>query len=444
MESLNALDPGPFETFVNRESELRLIDDSFNALLDKKLLLRTPIIELQGVGGIGKTSLLKQVERRCRATKIQYIWVDLREASKSVSQEIIVQSKRYIHDEKENAFQSPIAATRVLLKQGPLVMLFDAVDTAYEEELSIIESLLQNLLDDERLFVILTSKKVIPFRHERAVLRNMTTLPLKPLDRKNSELYLHSVGIQVEPEIRNLIFTWTRGYPLAMYVMAQAIQQGYDPRTEQGQQEICNLLTERVINQEVLAKVRPEEQERYRSLLLLFAIPRRFNLVIMQDLIETFEAEEKRESSMGYFGLPREINETTDVLNWSMSRAGFVVDEPIRSLLTLLLKLEKPERFFSINAYLAETNLRLAERFSGADQVRYLKECLYHFASASPAAPTIEDLAQPIQLIERQPAATMHFFLDELAQDEELREVLGEHVATIQTRIEARLRDYSS
>ena len=33
--------------FVNREPELKLIDESFKALLDRKRLLRNPIIEVK-------------------------------------------------------------------------------------------------------------------------------------------------------------------------------------------------------------------------------------------------------------------------------------------------------------------------------------------------------------------------------------------------------------
>ena len=45
--------------FVNRETELALIDEAVEALLDKQRLLRTPIIEFYGVKGIGKTTLLE-------------------------------------------------------------------------------------------------------------------------------------------------------------------------------------------------------------------------------------------------------------------------------------------------------------------------------------------------------------------------------------------------
>ncbi len=87
------------ELFVNRESELQLIEDSFRTLLNRKRLLRTPIIEVQGVGGIGKTSLLKQVEQRCYDTQLPYIWVDVSQNPSGVAHEIITQVKKYTQED---------------------------------------------------------------------------------------------------------------------------------------------------------------------------------------------------------------------------------------------------------------------------------------------------------------------------------------------------------
>ena len=427
------------ELFVNRESELQLIEDSFRTLLNRKRLLRTPIIEVQGVGGIGKTSLLKQVKQRCNETQLPYIWVDVSQNPSGIAHEIITQVKKYTQEDKVSLELSPVHATKVLLKQGPVVMLFDCVDAANEEQLGMIETLLRDLIDDEKLLVVLTSKKVLPFQQERTVARKLTTLPLKALDRKNCEFYLNHLASPIEPEVRDLIFEWTRGYPLAMHVMAQAISSGLDPRTEQGQRDFLSLLTDQVINQQVLANVKAEERVRYFSAIQLFAIPRRFNLVIMQDMIEKFASELKRESSMAYFSLPKEINEATDVLNWSMLRAGFSVDEPIRNIFLLLLKIEQPQRYFAIHDFLVQTNLRLAREFSGSDRVRYVRECLYHTACNTSSSSLSELLAQAMQIILQEPPGTLLQFSEEFSQDDELKEVLGAHLATIQSMISVHL-----
>ena len=403
--------------FVNREPELKLIDESFKALLDKRLLLRTPIIEVQGVGGIGKTSFLKQVEQRCQNTQLPCIWVDVSQYPSRVIFAIISEVKRYTQiSENEDFSDSPTHAMKLLLKQSPVVMLLDAVDTAETSQLSLVEKLLKDLIDDEGLFVVFASKKALAFQQYRSVARKLTMFSLTVLDRKDCESYLDTLNAPLEPEVRNFIFEWTRGYPLAMNVLAQAVQNGLDPRTPEGHQEALALLTEQVIHQEVLATIDPVDRTRYFSTLQLFSIPRRFNLVIMQDLIETFSPELKLESSIAYWGLPKEINEATDVLNWNMLRAGFSVDEPIRTLFLLLLKTEHPDRYFAIHEFLAQTNLRLAKEVSGFDRARYIRECLYHTARMIDSPSIEQQLLDALQIVEQEPLETLLKFSEELSR----------------------------
>jgi hypothetical protein len=422
--------------FVNREPELKLIDESFRALLDRRRLLRTPIIEVQGVGGIGKTSLLKQVEQRCQDIQLPYIWVDVSQHPSSVEVEIISQVKHYTQPSDNKDFPDATYAMKILLKQSPAVMLFDAVDTAKTAQLSLIEKLLKDLIDDDKLFVVFASKKTLTFQQYRSVARKLTIFALKSLDRKHCESYLDTLDNPIKPiEVRNFIFEWTRGYPLAMNVLAQAIQNGLDPRTPEGQQEALALLKEQVIHQGVLAAVDPTDRARYFSTLQLFSIPRRFNLVIMQDLIERFTPTLKLESSIAYWGLPKEINEATDVLNWNMTRAGFSVDEPIRTLFLLLLKVEHSERYFAIHEFLAQTNRRLAREVSGFDRARYVRECLYHTACMMDSPPVEQQLLDTIQIVEQESQETLSQFSQEFSQDMQLKEALGNYLAIVQATI---------
>jgi NB-ARC domain len=417
--------------FVNREPELTLIDESFKALLDRRLLVRTPIIEVQGVGGIGKTSLLKEVEQRCQKTQLPCVWVDVSQHTSNVEVEIISQVKRYIQASYNNATH----AMKVLLKQRPAVMLFDAVDTAETTQLSLIENLLKDLIDDEKLFVVFASKKALTLQQYRSVARKLTIFQLKALDRKHCESYLDTLDTPIEPEVRTFIFEWTRGYPLAMNVLAQAVQNGLDPRTPEGLQKALALLTEQVIHQGVLATVNLVDRTRYFSTLQLFSVPRRFNLVIMQDLIETFIPEAKLESSIAYWGLPKEINEATDVLNWNMARAGFSVDEPLRTLFLLLLKAQHSERYFAIHQFLAQTNLRLAKEVPGFDRTRYIREALYHIASLTDSPSIEQQLLDALKIVKQEPPETLLQFSEEFSQDTELKEALGSHLTTLQTKI---------
>jgi len=263
---------------------------------------------------------------------------------------------------------------------------------------------------------------------------------LKPLDRQNCEVYLNQLASPIEPEVRDLIFEWTRGYPLAMNVMVQAVNDGLDPRKEEGRAQMLARLIDQVINHKGLTNIPAEEQKpRYFSALQLFAVPRRFNLVIMQELIEAFSPELKRESSLAYLGLPKEINEATDALNWNMARAGFSVDEPIRHIFLFLLRSQQPERYFAIHNFLAKTNLRLANEVVGSDRTRYIREYFYHIASNTTVPFSLELLMQSLQIIGKEPPEILVQFREEFSQDKELKETLGSHFAAVQAAIQAHL-----
>jgi hypothetical protein len=340
--------------------------------------------------------------------------------------------------------QSSVEAMQVLLQKGPVVMLFDSVEAASADQLSGIEALLGDLIDDEKLFVVLASKKILLFQRARSVARKLTTLPLQPLDRETCNIYLTHLNNQLDSEVRDLLFEWTRGYPLAMSVLVQAINDGLDIRTEEGKQAALALFKERLIDQEVLSHVRPEDRAMYFSILQLFAVPRRFNLVLMQDLIERFLPSWRRNSSLAYFGLPREIGEATTVLSWNMQRAGFCIDTPIRNIFLLLLKTEQPALYGDIHHFLVQINMQRAREVSGSDCVRYVRECLYHIACDVSVDQKEELLLEALRIAFQGTLETVLHFSEEFSLDEELKEVLGSHLALIQSTIDAYLAEMKS
>src|SRR5437667_2166492 len=132
------------DIFINREAALKSINDVFATFSDKKRLLRTPIIDFYGVGGIGKTVLLHEVRQRCQDAQLRCIWVDLNKGLHEFSREFVHQVQQYsrsltseISGNNDDLYQS-ISETRVLLKRGPVVMLFDSIDANNNEHVGWI------------------------------------------------------------------------------------------------------------------------------------------------------------------------------------------------------------------------------------------------------------------------------------------------------------------
>lgn len=424
------------DSFINRETALKSVDNVFETLLDKKNDKRTPIIDFYGVGGIGKTVLLRQVKQRCQDIQLRCIWGDLNKGIHEFSREIVHQVQQDSRSPTfeitdNNALYQSISATRILLRRGPVVMLLDSVDATNNEQVGWIEMLLRDLSDDNNLFVVLASKWILSFQNDRLTARKLTPIPLQPFDRQSCEVYLDSIGNQSEPEVRHLIFSWTRGYPLALQVMAQAVNSGLDPRNQEDQKEIVSILTTQVLHQNILARVDPVEREWYQTILSLLSIPRHFNLVIMQDLIEKFTPDLKLENSLAYFGLPKQINQITEILHWNIAEAGFSVDTPVRALCLLRLRIEQPEMYYNAQSFLAQTYRQLATDVTGSDQVRCLNEYLYH--SSVETSTQGQSLVSVVEDIVDTFPKSVALLATEIAQDEELNELLGTHFSDIQS-----------
>ena len=146
------------EDFVNREDEIALIGEAFNALHNRQSLLRTPIIEFYGVGGIGKTVILKKVQEKCIEERLSYIWADARQNPQTFLDTMLEQVGNYaiqksnIENGKGDLSPQFIGSTKTLLKREPLVILMDSLDSASQDQLNWIEAMMHDLVESGKLF----------------------------------------------------------------------------------------------------------------------------------------------------------------------------------------------------------------------------------------------------------------------------------------------------
>jgi hypothetical protein len=429
--------------FVNRQTETMLINSAFEALHnpDKDNLLRTPILGFCGIEGIGKTALLDYIEEQCKKQQIRYIIIDASQSARHFSREIVRQvTERYniwpsSLDETEDLFQQSLSATRALLEQGAAVMIVDSVNVADGELLERIADTLRHVIHENKLFVAIASKRGVLFDSELS--RKLTSLQLKPIDPESCEHYLDIINPALKPETKRHILAWTRGYPLAMEVMTRAItEQKLDPAQPPDQKVLKDLIVERVIDEKVFAKLTPSERSKYKEALSILSIPRNFNVPIMQKTIENFIPEFKRENRLAYMRLPSIIKNDTGVLIWNIFKNGFTIDVPIRNIFLLKIRIEQPERYLALHQFFAELNKRLAGEVVGSYHLRYLCEYLYHSAHVKNEQKFSEILKQTLREIEKDDFdsfdafESFELYFEEILQDNEFREALGEGAAT--------------
>ncbi len=405
--------------FVNREKELRQISEAVETLQDEQRLLRTPIIEFSGVQGIGKTTLLQQIKTICDNRSLTCIMGNAKQWT-----------------------SRDFNRVEMLLGEGPAAIILDSLDAVDNEQFQTLEIGLSELIENSRLFVVLASRYVQRFERTRSIARKLTIYPLEPLKRESCLSYLGNFAETIPPETLDIILNWTRGYPLAMKVMADAIQDNrLDPRKEQDRRKLLRILRKEVIEKKLLAAATSSsERMRLQTLLTLLSIPRRFNIFLMQDLIEQFAPQYKLESNLAYITLPPDVNKLTSVLSWSMERAGYCIDASIRYLFLLQYKIEQPQQHVEIHRFLAEKNESFARVVAGSGCIRYLREFFYHLVYSEEAAKVRESLAQQIgQLAQVQMKQMRDIlqsledflqFYEEFRQDEELKDALGQQNAS--------------
>lgn len=429
------------QNFVNREAELQLIEKQLDILTTKDTLLRPPIVEFYGVGGIGKTSILRKIAQNCQDRQLPTIWADASQHMPDFSREIIAQVQQYnvlFRTENKNWADQSIIATRALLAKGPVVFLIDSLDAANEEQLSQIEYILIDLIRDDKLFTILASKKIVSFENSISIARRLTPFPLKSLNKDSYHTFLNGLEQQIESEIRDIIFAWTDGYPLAINVLVQAIQDhNLDPRTENDKRQLLSILVEEVISRGVLANVSqtPDELAWHQTMLSLFSVPRRCNLAVMQKMVEKFAPHYKLGNSLAYMSLPGRINQNTDVLHWDPSKAGFSVEPPIRHIFLIRLKIEEHNQYTAIHTFLASECRRQADELSGSDRMRYLQEYLYHSTHCENNHTLQQTIESTMQYVIAEPSEYFLQFHENFRKDEDLQRSLGEYVKIVWSHI---------
>lgn len=406
--------------FVNRKTELQEIIQTVSELQNRQQLVKTPIIEYSGVQGIGKSTLLKEIKHVC--------------------------NKRNIFCISENAgdisFQHFQQANMLAEREEPVVLIIDALDELKSESQSFreIENSLSELLENSknRAFVVLASRSEQKFEHTRSIKRKLTIRHLQPLEEEPCREYLGHFAQAIPPAIWDTIFEWTHGYPLALETMTRAIRaRGLDPTQSNGQKQLIDILMQEVVLHSLLAHApSPGDRTRLQRLLELLSIPRRFNITLAQDLIETFAPQYRLESSFAYITLPQMVNEITNVLLYKLELVGYCIDSPVRNLFFLHSKITNPEEHRQIHMFLVDQNQSFMQVVSGSDRVRYLREFFYHLACYAEDAVIQENLTRYLKqlaqiqthddraLVQSLESSFLQFFL-EYQRDEELKEVLG-------------------
>jgi hypothetical protein len=177
--------------FVGREDELAWFERALRGDTDER------IVHVVGPGGIGKSTLVREVERRAAELGAESMWIDGREVAPFLSQ-------------VEQAM-ADVAAT------APTMIVFDSY-----ELISSLDGFLRDVvipeLDESTLVVFLSRHPPARGWFERGWDSLVHTMRLGPLDAPAVEQLAIAHGVEID-EIHDLV-QWSHGSPLAVVVGA--------------------------------------------------------------------------------------------------------------------------------------------------------------------------------------------------------------------------------
>jgi hypothetical protein len=431
------------ERFVNRDEEMEFIREKCLASLKANRPINPQFIEFNGVWGIGKTTVLRRIEHDCATQNLPPIWIEASDNPDLLFHRIADQV-RHRHAVSftsiGDALDESVAATQALLrKYDAAVVLIDSLDAAEEDHLKRIEEMLHRFIENRKLLFIMASRKMIDFKNIAPIKRKLKFLSLKSFSRVYCASYINKLTQEFKAEEIDHIFQLTSGYPRAVDVAVETIrQEKLNLAEEQDRKRLVQTINEQVIEQGILANIRhePEQLLWYQEMLSLFAVPRRFNLTIMQKMTEKFAERYKLGSSLAYMSLHQRINLNTGLLDWHEARTGYSMASPVRNLFLVKLKTENQERYTQIHEFLMEQNWRLAMEVSITDRVHYIQEYLYHSAFCVDSVKLQENIDKAMKQIldENRPDSLLQFE-EEYKKDTELQEALGVHRDSVLAKI---------
>jgi hypothetical protein len=295
--------------FTGRTQEYTLFQSAVHALLhsddDGKYELPFHILHLYGVGGIGKTTLLRQFVRFCESTSIQSIYLDARNLEPSP------QAFIDILNDALGRSSSDLSLEQLVTQLSQTVLMIDTYETLEPIDDWFRETFLPHL--PTNTLIVLASRLTPKAAWQtdpgwRSLIR---TVPLRNLSPAESQSYLTCRHVPLSDH--QAILDFTHGHPLALSLMVDVSLQTQDYVRFQPEAEIDIVKT--LLKRFIEAVPTPT----HRTALEACALVRILTEALLQELLELPDAHDLFEwlcslsfiesNSMGIFphDLAREV-----------------------------------------------------------------------------------------------------------------------------------------
>ncbi len=207
--------------FVGREAECRLFADALGAAEPE-----WRILNVHGVGGIGKSTLLDAFGRVADQVGAHYCQVDcveLPHSPRRLAERLAVMFGARVRSRgAQLGLQDCLAAIRGRANLGPVAIAFDSYEAVGPADRWLREVLLPSL--PERVVIVVAGRIALPrLWRDRAGWRPLIrAIPLAPFDRPTTRRYLGLHGID-DRDLSERAWEVTQGHPLALSLLAALV-----------------------------------------------------------------------------------------------------------------------------------------------------------------------------------------------------------------------------
>ncbi len=413
--------PAHLRHVVHREEQWEIIDSEIRKRQSQSTLPRS-VIALFGTAGIGKSTFLREtvysriiqnypnlslaridfdkdfVKQRFDESLRGNILIDLieeLEKSSGKSADIgaikrkwekasaTTKGKKKLEQAEaalETAFLDFVASLASKRAKRPVIFILDTVEQADRNVVGWIQERLQApTTENGNVLWIMASRQ--PLDCQPFFLRpRYFWLPLEPFKEQQIQ-----AQIPEHPELANAVKMFSFGLPAATTKLAEVIleiekekQRAIAPPDLEEKQVKERL----ILSLEDLLKLKHyfgQLENQYLSEALEILSPLRlFNVAVVTELLPKWLPKHFKPATIGADAL-YEIQKMvqTRLVSWDRSRRGYVFEEPLRQIVSLILENRHPEKYIEIQRWAAERYLDWAKSVE-AKRLDYIVEALYH------------------------------------------------------------------
>lgn len=400
------------ESFVDRKTELETIREKVRQAQTENMIVE-PVVNFWGVGGIGKTWLLRHLEYTYnyltgptpepsflepRPTFALYytfaddpLKVSLSNLTKSLVSQTLSQLSERLSDEDRNILvqagnSGDIKILANMLRKlsrdfVPLILLdnTEQIDSADWAELE--QELVEPLVSSNRVLVVVAGRRRA-LRWKRFEVRRRAMEPDETRIRAFSK---DQVVKQIEREgyhlPADLLFSYTGGNPHLIDAIARNIQawtKGKEPDSIWFDQNEDNLLLPilQAYEEHLLENV----PKRLREVLQAVSPLRGYRLEALRFMLTSQKVKVEPQPDSYYLSLLRDLEQQTDVVWWSHGRRAYKTDGMVRKVMNRKLLLKDGKKYVSRHHQAIRMYWNWAEAYPDASE-DFVIEIWFHQAN---------------------------------------------------------------